>query len=152
VSADRPLETVLCHCEDRALTFRPVLHHVGIVLHHESDAIDQMSLLGLQEDYRGYVSHWSALCIFTKASSGSQIEFVIPNGGPLSTFSPGLGGLHHIALQVPDLNKVALELQAEGMKLLEPVHVRGAGPFICNFLSPVYTRGLRVEYIQLRAV
>lgn len=130
------------------MTLSPPLHHVGIVLHHENDAIDQMSSLGLQEDYRGYVSQWSALCIFTKASSGSQIEFVIPNGGPLSTFNPGYGGLHHIALQVTDLDKLALELHAEGMKLLEPVHVRGAGPFICNFLSPVYTRGLRVEYIQ----
>ena len=130
------------------MTSRPVMHHVGIVLHNESDAIEQMSLLGLQEDYRGYVPQWSALCIFTKASSGSQIEFVIPDGGPLAAFNPGRGGLHHIAFEVPDLDQLALELQAEGMKLLEPVHVRGAGAFICNFLSPVYTRGLRVEYIQ----
>jgi methylmalonyl-CoA/ethylmalonyl-CoA epimerase len=131
------------------MTSPPMLHHVGIVLHHESDAAEQMSLLGLQEDYRGYVPQWSALCIFTKAPSGSQIEYVIPNGGPLSTFNPGVGGLHHIALQVPDLDTLALELNAEGAKLLEPMHVRGAGRFLCNFLSPVYTRGLRVEYIQL---
>ncbi len=130
------------------MTYLPVMHHVGIVLHNENDAIEQMSVLGLQEDYRGYVPQWSALCIFTKASSGSQIEFVIPDGGPLSTFNPGRGGIHHIAFEVPDLDRLALELQAEGMKLLEAAHVRGAGAFICNFLSPVYTRGLRVEYIQ----
>jgi len=35
------------------------------------------------------------------------------------------------------------------MKLLEENHVKGAGPFRCNFLSPVYTRGLTIEYIEL---
>lgn len=134
------------------MTIPPMLHHVGIVLHHESDVAEQMSLLGLEEDYRGYVAQWSALCIFTKAARGSQIEYVVPNGGPLSDFNPGVGGLHHIALEVPDLDALALQLRAEGAKLLEPTHVRGAGPFLCNFLSPVYTRGLRVEYIQLMPV
>jgi methylmalonyl-CoA/ethylmalonyl-CoA epimerase len=37
------------------------------------------------------------------------------------------------------------------MKLLEPKHVKGAGPFLCNFLSPIYTRGITIEYVQLLA-
>ena len=105
----------------------PALHHVGIVQPDEQEALAQMSLLGLEEEYRGFVPQWSALCIFTKAARGSQIEFVIPNGGPLASFNRGVGGLHHIALQVPDLNEVALDLHARGMKLLEAKHVRGAG-------------------------
>ena len=92
---------------------------------------------------------WSALCIFTEARHGSQIEFVIPKGGPLAKFNKGVGGLHHIAFQVPDLNEVALELHAQGMKFLETEHVQGAGPFICNFLNPGFTRGLTIEYVQL---
>lgn len=35
------------------------------------------------------------------------------------------------------------------MKLLNDVHVKGAGPFLCNFLSPIYTRGIQVEFIEL---
>jgi len=27
--------------------------------------------------------------------------------------------------------------------------VKGAGDFICNFLSPIYTRGAIVEFVQL---
>jgi len=127
----------------------PALHHVGIVQPDETEALAQMSLLGLEEEYRGFVPQWSALCIFTKAAHGSPIEFVIPNGGPLASFNRGVGGLHHIALQVPDLDEVALGLHTRGMKLLEAKHVRGAGPFICNFLSPGFTRGLTVEYVQL---
>jgi methylmalonyl-CoA/ethylmalonyl-CoA epimerase len=132
-----------------AMNFCPLLHHVGIVQPDESDALAQMSLLGLEEDYRGFVPQWSALCIFTKASSGSQIEFVVPSGGPLANFNKGAGGFHHIALQVPDLDEVALWLQAKGMNLLEPEPVRGAGPFRCNFLSPRFTRGLTIEFVEL---
>ena len=128
---------------------RASLHHVGIIQPDECEALAQMSLFGFEEEYRGFVPRWSALCIFTKARRGSQIEFVIPNGGPLAAFNGGVGGLHHIALEVPDLDEVAVGLYARGMKLLEPEHVRGAGPFICNFLSPSFTRGITVEYVQV---
>ena len=126
----------------------PRLHHVGIVQPSEEDAQTLMAVLELKEDYRGFVPHWSALCIFTKAAGGSPIEFVIPHGGPLERFNKGAGGLHHIALEVPDLSAHALALEAQGLKLLEPEPIKGAGPFLCNFLSPVYTRGLTVEFVQ----
>ena len=127
----------------------PLLHHVGIVQVDEEDALNLMALMGLEEDYRGYVPQFHALCIFTKAASGSPIEFVIPDGGPLERFNKGAGGLHHIALQVPSLDALAKALDGEGMRLLEPTHVKGAGPFLCNFLSPVYTRGITIEFVEL---
>jgi catechol 2,3-dioxygenase-like lactoylglutathione lyase family enzyme len=125
------------------------LHHVGIVQPTEADANALMALLGLEEDYRGFVPQWSALCIFTVAKNGSPIEFVIPDGGPLERFNKGAGGLHHVALQVPSLRDLAKALEAEGMKLLEPEPVKGAGPFLCNFLSPIYTRGITIEFVEL---
>jgi methylmalonyl-CoA/ethylmalonyl-CoA epimerase len=127
----------------------PPLHHVGIVQPSEGAAAGLMELLGLEEDYRGYVPIWQALCIFTKCQSGSPIEFVIPDGGPLTKFNGGLGGLHHIAVRVPDLGRLASLFEEQGMKLLEPEAVKGAGDFLCNFLSPIYTRGLTVEFVQL---
>ena len=131
------------------MTPQPPLHHVGIVSPSEEEAMALMRLLGLEEDYRGYVPQWSALCIFTKPNGASPIEFVIPDGGPLARFNKGAGGLHHIALQVPDLDALAARLVAEDMKLLEAEHVKGAGDFLCNFLSPVYTRGVTIEFVQL---
>ena len=130
------------------MTGNPPLHHVGIVQATEEEALALMALMGLQEDYRGFVPEFSALCIFTKATTGSPIEFVVPDGGPLAKFNKGAGGLHHIALQVPDLDRLQRGLEAEGMKLLEPEHVKGAGDFLCNFLSPVYTRGITIEFVQ----
>jgi catechol 2,3-dioxygenase-like lactoylglutathione lyase family enzyme len=133
------------------MTPKTPLHHVGIVQPSESDALAVMELLGLEEDYRGFVPQWSALCIFTKPNGASPIEFVIPDGGPLERFNKGAGGYHHIALEVPDMEALARRLAARNMKLLEEQPVKGAGPFLCNFLSPAYTRGLLIEFVQLIA-
>jgi methylmalonyl-CoA/ethylmalonyl-CoA epimerase len=127
----------------------PPLHHVGIVQPSERAVISLMELLELEEDYRGYVPTWQALCIFTKRGMGSPIEFVVPDGGPLTKFNGGLGGLHHIALQVPDLDRLSRRLEDRGMSLIEREPIKGAGDFLCNFLSPTYTRGLTIEFVQL---
>lgn len=125
------------------------LHHVGIVQPDEEQVAAQMALFGLEEDYRGYVPAFNALCIFTRAASGSPIEFVVPDGGPLLKFNKGAGGIHHIAFEVPDLLALTADFAAQGIGLLEPEPVKGAGNFICNFLSPAATRGIIVEYVQM---
>jgi methylmalonyl-CoA/ethylmalonyl-CoA epimerase len=127
----------------------PPMHHIGIIQPSEEDAIALMALLGLKEDYRGYVETWRALCIFTKPEGATPIEFVIPNGGPLAKFNKGFGGLHHIALTVTSLDIIKERMEQQGMKLLSDEHVRGAGPFYCNFLSPIFTRSILVEFIEL---
>jgi len=126
----------------------PPLHHVGIVQPSEDEALAMMAVLGLEEAHRGYVPQFQALCIFTRAAGRSPLEFVIPDGGPLVKFNKGAGGLHHVALEVPDLAALAQALEAEGMRLLEPEPVKGAGDFLCNFLSPGYTRGITIEFVQ----
>jgi len=124
------------------------LHHVGIVVPSEERATDLMLLLGLGEWYRGYVERWQVLCIFTKGQGGSPIEFVVPCGDFLKQFNEGIGGLHHVAFAVDSLAIVREYLKTKGMSLLEDEPVKGAGPFLCNFLSPIYTRGLTVEFVE----
>ena len=51
--------------------------------------------------------------------------------------------LHHVGVR-----DVAHELAKEGICLLEEQSIRGAGQFLCNFLAPVHTRGVIVEYIE----
>ena len=124
------------------------LHHVGIVAPSEQRAHAQMKLLGLTEDYRGYVQKWDVLCIFAKPNGGSPLEFVIPFSGPLKTFNKGVGGLHHIALTVPDIRATMKELARGGVRTLEDEPVKGAGPFLCNFLHPLFVRGFAVELVE----
>jgi methylmalonyl-CoA/ethylmalonyl-CoA epimerase len=127
----------------------PPLHHVGIIQPDELSVSEMMILMGLEEDYRGYVPEFHALCIFTKARTGSPIEFVVPDGGPLLKFNKGAGGIHHLAFEVADLAAVMRDFEAQDIRMLEPAPVKGAGNFLCNFLAPYATRGIIVEYIQL---
>ncbi|MGH6802696.1 MAG: VOC family protein [Methyloceanibacter sp.] len=126
----------------------PRLHHVGIVTASAQRALEHMSKLGLQEDFRGYVEKWDVLCIFARPNGGSPIEFVVPFSGPLLEFNRGLGGIHHVALTVPDLRAAMTQLAARGVKMLEEEPVKGAGPFLCNFLHPLYTRAFAVELVE----
>ena len=127
----------------------PRLHHVGIVTPSERLASDQMTKLGLREQYRGYVERWDVTCIFCEPNGGSPIEFVIPGSGPLKEFNRGIGGLHHVALTVPNLKEAMEDFARNGVTMLEKEPVKGAGPFLCNFLLPVFTRGFAVELVQI---
>src|ERR1700683_5507337 len=124
------------------------LHHVGIVVPSEQQACELIGLLGLEEGARGYVESYSALCIFTDGNGGSRPGVVVPPGGRLTRFNRGLGGLHHVAIVVDSLIELADTMRERGTPLLEDRPVRGAGPFLCNFLAPVYTRGVIVEFVE----
>ncbi len=105
-----------------------------------------MALLGLKESRRYFIPEYEAECIFTEGQGGA-IEFILPHSGKLQQFNKGLGGLHHIALQVDSLEKTSDDLKAKGVELLEPRPV-DAGPIRINFLPPVYTRGIIVEFVE----
>jgi catechol 2,3-dioxygenase-like lactoylglutathione lyase family enzyme len=127
---------------------RYTLHHIGIVLPDLEDAAFFMETMGLEEDYRGYVEPWSCWCIFTRGASGAAIELVTPEGGPLARFNKGAGGVHHFALEVPSFDEVNAWCATQGLTMLEPEPIKGAGNFLCNFLNPVSTRGVQIEFVQ----
>ncbi len=126
------------------------LHHVGIIMRNERMMQQFMRLMGLSEDYRGYVPQWHALCIFARPVPGaSPIEFVIADDGPLKSFNKGVGGVHHVAFEVPDLRAAMAEHVAEGLRFLSPEPVRGAGRLLCNFIEPAYTGNALVELVEV---
>ncbi len=131
-----------------ALSQQPRLHHVGIIVPdmHQVEAL--MSLLGFRPGITQYVPRYQADCIFTKGH-GVAIEFIIPRGGPLARFNKGMGGIHHIAVEVDDLDILATDLAREEIKLLEEQPV-DAGRLWINFLPPAYSRGIIVEYVQTK--
>lgn len=124
------------------------LHHVGILAPTFEDAQSFMHLMGLREAYRGYVETWSCWCIFTAGGNGTAIELVVPLAGQLLKFNKGLGGVHHFAFQVDSLAAVTLWANEQGMRMLEPAPVKGAGDFWCNFLTPASTRGVQIEFVE----
>jgi methylmalonyl-CoA epimerase len=124
----------------------PKLHHVGIIVRNEAQAATLLSILGLRESHRQFVPEYEAECIFTEGAE-SRLELIVPRGGKLAQFNQGIGGLHHIAMEVDDLAAASARLKSLGIQLLEPSPVR-AGDLLINFLPPVYTRGVIVEFVQ----
>ncbi len=130
------------------LSPRVNLHHVGIIVPDLEQVQVLLYLLGLESGRTQYVPPYDADCIFTRGERG-VVEFVVPRGGVLTRFNKGLGGLHHIALEVADLEGQSSELRAKGVELLSEQPV-DAGPILINFLPPAYTRGIIVELVQVK--
>ena len=122
------------------------LHHVSIIVPDEDRVHELAGLLGMTLGRRQYVEQYEADCIFT-TGAGGVIEFIIAKSGKLAKFNKGMGGLHHIAIGVTDLEATKQQLADIGIPLLETKPV-DAGPIYINFLAPAYTRGVIVEYVQ----
>jgi len=121
---------------------------VGIIVPDLEQVQVLLDLLGLESGRTQYVPPYDADCIFTQGERG-VVEFVVPRGGVLTRFNKGLGGLHHIALEVDNLERQSGELRAKGVELLSERPV-DAGPILINFLPPAYTRGIIVELVQVK--
>jgi catechol 2,3-dioxygenase-like lactoylglutathione lyase family enzyme len=135
-------ETTLLHESHR-------LHHVGIVQPDMAAAETFMEIFGHAEDYRGYVEAFECWCIFCTAPAGSAaVELVVPTGGSLARFNRGAGGLHHYAFETPDIRVLQDDFAKRDVTMLLPEPVKGAGNFLCNFINPIATRGILVEYVQ----
>jgi methylmalonyl-CoA/ethylmalonyl-CoA epimerase len=122
------------------------LHHVGVIVPDQEQLQQLCRLFGVTLGRREYVEEYQADCIFSEGERG-LVEFIIPRGGKLAQFNKGMGGLHHIAIEVDDLEAVTAELASDGIQLLEPAPV-DAGPLLINFVPPAFSRGVRIEYVQ----
>ena len=124
------------------------LHHVGLLMPTEEAAQQFMKLIGLEEDHRGYVPEYRALCIFARGNGASPVELVIPQGGKLSEYKDGKPVIHHLAFAVDDLKAVQDEYAAKGMPCSTKSRCREPATFIVNFLKPRHTGGILVEFVQ----
>ena len=102
--------------------FHGKLHHVGIIIPDAEQLDEFCRLCGVSPGRRQYVPEYQAECIFSEGP-GAVIEFIIPRGGKLAQFNKGMGGLHHIAIEVEDLNAATAAMEADGVRLLEPAPV-----------------------------
>lgn len=128
---------------------RKRIHHIGIVMNDRSRAESFMDIFGFEVDNEEYVDAYHAQCIFTKVQ-GTEValEFIIPTEGVLTEYNNGKGGIHHIALEVDDVEAVRQEYEAKGLHMLEESAVQGACGIIVNFLRPRYGAGILVEFIE----
>lgn len=124
------------------------IHHVGIVFNEMERADAFIELLGLEEEYRGYVDAYQAWCIFIQPNGGSKLELIVPDGGNLREYNGGKGGIHHVAYEVEDVEQIRQDMADNGITLLEETAVPGAGDIMVNFMRPRDGKGVLVEFVQ----
>ena len=81
----------------------------------------------------------------------SRIELLEPTSddSPISKFIEKRGGgIHHIAIEVADIEASLAKLKAQGMRLIDEVPRTGAEGCLVAFVHPSSTNGVLLELVQ----
>ncbi len=117
---------------EEALEFwRDVL---GLELAHVEDAPDQGSVVAFLSTGDQEVE------LLKPTTANSGVARFLERRGP---------GLHHICLEVSDIQECLEQLRARGVRLINPEPVLGTGGKLIAFIHPESTHGVLVELYEL---
>ena len=126
------------------------LDHIGIAVRSIADARRLYESLGLRVVHEETVEHEQVHTALIPAGD-TRIELLEPTA-PESTIGRFLAkrgeGLHHIALQVGNIEAALETLQAQGVRLVSEEIQTGAGGHLYFFVHPSSTGGVLLEICQ----
>lgn len=131
------------------------LDHVGIAVRDlEAGLRLYTEVFGGRLVHRETLVHEGVHLVFVDMG-GTLIELLAPiaNEGPLAKFLETRGeGLHHLAFEVPDLNRALAEAADKGLRPVTdgPRHGprHGSRSRMVAFLHPAGSRGVLIELVQ----
>jgi len=126
------------------------IDHLGIAVRSLDQALKfYQDQLGLRVSLRETVEH-EKVSVAMLPLGEPRIELLEPTepDSVIAKFLEKRGeGLHHVAIQVPDLNATVEQLRASGARLLNEPRA-GAGGHLYVFVHPASTGGVLLELIQ----
>lgn len=125
------------------------LHHIGIAVHDLDRALDQWRLLGLDEHARRVVEEMNVeICMVPVGDV--ELEYIQPLGeGTIRDFLAREGeGLHHVALQVDDIEASLRDFKERGVRLVDETPRPGFRGNRIAFLHPKGMSGVLVELVE----
>ncbi|MBI4538162.1 MAG: Gfo/Idh/MocA family oxidoreductase [Gemmatimonadetes bacterium] len=144
------------HLESRTAGPEPMIlrvDHLGIAVRDAEPLLPLWEKLGFTVGARGLAPAYATHCQFL-SHANVELELVFPAGpgSSVSSFLERRGeGLHHIALEVDDLEAEMERLRAAGMVFVDAHPQKGAKPGMkVAFLHPASTRGVLVELVEYR--
>ncbi len=127
------------------------LAHVGLAVADLDAAVAHFrDLLGLEERYRERVDSQGVLAVMLGAGeAGLELLAPVRDDSPVGKFLARRGeGIHHVAIEVDDVDSELRRLDAAGVALVDRVGREGAGGCRVGFLHPKASRGILVELVE----
>jgi methylmalonyl-CoA epimerase len=124
------------------------IHHVGIAVHSLERAQFWDTFLGVTPEEVKEITEQKTKIAFIPVGE-TMIELLEPLGeGPISKFLEKRGeGIHHIAVQVTDIEEVMANMKQGGIRLINEVPQRGAEGKVA-FVHPKSTGGILLELVE----
>ncbi|HEX2798951.1 MAG TPA: methylmalonyl Co-A mutase-associated GTPase MeaB [Thermoanaerobaculia bacterium] len=123
------------------------ISHLGIAVPSLEKGGAFWDLLGLIEEHREEVASQKVVTSF-RAVGESDLELLESTSpdGPIAKFLEKRGpGIHHLCLEVDDIDAVLARLKEAGVKLVNETPFAGAGGCRVAFVHPASTGGILLE-------
>jgi methylmalonyl-CoA epimerase len=129
------------------------INHLGIATKDIDEALKFWGdALGLQNVHTEIVEDQKVRVAMLPIGE-SRIELLEPTSedSPISKFLEKRGGgIHHIAVQVDDIEASIAQLKARGMRLIDETPRIGAENCLVAFVHPAAANGVLLELVQVQ--
>ena len=126
------------------------IDHLGVAVESIAQARGLYEALGLRVTQEETVEHEGVRTAMIPLGE-SRVELLEPLGPETAVgrfLSKRGAGLHHVALQVENIEAAWAELQARGATIVSPAIQTGAGGHLYFFVHPKSTGGVLLEICQ----
>ncbi len=127
------------------------IDHLGIATREINEALKfWQDALGLENIHTEEVVEQKVLTAMLPIGD-TRIELLEPTSpdSPISKFLEKRGGgIHHIAVEVENIEESLAALKARGVKLIDETPKAGAGGCLIAFVHPSSTNGVLLELVQ----
>ena len=133
------------------MTFKVLrIDHLGIAVPRLDEAVDVWEALGFRVEARHDVPTEKVRTAFLPVGE-SHLELLEPSdpSSVIARFLETRKGVHHVCVEVDDIQAALDELKARGVELLDATPRLGAGGCRVAFVHPRATGGVLLELKQM---
>lgn len=127
------------------------INHIGIAVKDADTALKMYrEVLGLEPSRTEIVESQQVKTVHIPIGDSSieLLESTSPNGVVAKFIEKRGEGIHHIAIEVDDIETTLAKMKAEGFQLIDETPRMGAGNMKIAFIHPRSTNGVLLELCQ----
>lgn len=125
------------------------INHIGLAVEVLEPVRDMYTeMLGLDLDHEEMLGELKIAFVPVGETNLELVQSTDPDGVMAKYVSKKGEGIHHIALEVEDIDSAVEELLAKGMQMIDKKPRQGAHGATIAFLHPKATHGVMIELVE----